>query len=348
MLGRSHEALTVASSDMPSIGRRLSRCRISSLVKRAPLIGEVKNHILVEGADFDDPEFGASRAMPSVLEIRVGGDRGSPGCVGAIVKERFFRDEGRFIFNVAFSCGDPGLLGPGVYGDPRSIWFNVFFGYYQIDVPRSLWSRPFGYESAEPGAPLAIRDILRIGKADWNWFSNYMYGVPREAIEKHDAIGEVPAVVRPRRRIGGSWWDDLELDGVEVVSAYVAPGEKDRLCNHDPVLSPIWRAIFGRPCPRPDRRESFIPTTMHARMYLSFRAVDYDDDLEESAYSTLIFGGTVAREYPDAGARQRFLARQIGAVEHVMTHRYADAGFPDAGVGGARAPAARAASSGQP
>jgi len=251
--------------------------------------------------------------------------------VGKLVKEAFFPDDPPFLFNVAFSCGDPGIFGKGLYTDPRSIWFNVFFGYYEIDAPCSTWARPFGYRAAAPGAAVEFADVVRIGKADWNYFSNHVYGVPLAAIRPLDAIdmGTVTRRDLGRKRIGDSWWDHIELDGVEVVSAYTAPGEKGRLEDTDGFFSRIWRAIFGRPCPRPGATPSFVPTRMRAELYMAWTKAK-DVDVNGPVWRTLIFGGTVRSDHPDGAAARRFLDRQLAAVEKVMVHAHPKDGFASA------------------
>src|SRR5512134_1320342 len=111
--------------------RRIGRAGLRAylwLLKRA-MVGDVKGRPIAPPADFADPHFGGSRAFPTVLEIVVDDDRSRPPAdVGRLAKRALFPDDPRFLFNVVFSCGDPGaLLAPGRYTDPRSIWFNVFF-----------------------------------------------------------------------------------------------------------------------------------------------------------------------------------------------------------------------------
>jgi hypothetical protein len=303
------------------------------LIRRIPMVGEVKNRVFVHGADFDHSAFGSSRAFPTVLEIVVDDDRDRrPAGVGKLVKQAFFPDEPRFLFNVCFSCGDPGLCGPGLYGDPRSIWFNVFFGYYEIDAPCSGWQRPFGYRSADPAAGVELRDVVRLGKADWNYFSNRVYGVPLDAIRPHDAIdlATIGGGYQGRVRIGESWWDRVVLEGVEVVSSYVAPGEEGRLERADEDFTPFWRLAFGRPCPRPEARTSFVPLKMRAELYLSCRRATDPADVTGPVWRTLIFGGTVRADWPDRTAADAFLALQLDAVRKVMARDYARDGFRDA------------------
>lgn len=301
------------------------------VLRRAPMVGEVKNAIFVHGADFSHPKFGDSRALPTVLEIVVDDEDGEPGNVGRLVKRALFPGEGRFLFNVAFSCGDPGLFGRGLYTDPRSIWFNVFFGYYEIDAPRATWDRPFGYR-LDGGTPrVEFADVVRIGKADWNYFSNHLYGVPLADVVPHDAVdmGRIRCEHLGRERIGETWWDHVVLDGVEVVSAYTAPGEQGRLQSTDRLFSPIWRALFGRPCPRPEWPVSFIATPMRAELYMAC-AEATDVDVDGPVWRTLLFGGTVRSDHPRPAEAREFLGVQLEAVRKVMARAYARDGFSGA------------------
>jgi hypothetical protein len=302
----------------------------SGCLAKVPAVGEIDNRIFVNQVKVDDPRFGESGSPPSVLEIIVDDAGISPGGVGRLVERHYFRDEGKLVFNVAFACGRPTLC-RGRYADPTSIWFNVFFGYYQIDVPRSEWSRPFGYEPATRGhANLRTRDILKIGKADWNYFSNYMYGVPEAAILPYNGIDEskVSVQVHERVRIGRSYWDHLTLDGVEVVSAYVSEQDGQKLVMTDRVWTPIWRSLFGPTEPSDLHPKSFIPTRMRAEIYMAW-VERYDRDLRERAFSTLIFGATVNADYEDAPENEAFMQAQLAAVRRVIEKSYATSGFSE-------------------
>ena len=299
--------------------------------KTWPLFGEIATQTKVTPPKVDDSRFGESGSPPGVLEIKVDRKSRSPGGVGRKVKDIFFPNDGDLIFNVVFACGEPGLC-RGRYADPTSIWFNVFFGYYQLDVPRSQWQRPFGYDLV-PGQPAKVRklDILRIGKADWNYFSNYMYGVPQEVIRRYNAIDEARVAFEyvGRVRIGQSDWDHVRLDGVEVVSAYVSGQDGQSLVVSDKVLTPLWRGLFGPSEPSDEYPRSFFPTRMKAEIYMAYRS-GHDLDLGQEAYSTLMFGATVNADYPDAQQNQAFLEAQLAAIRSVMVAKFPRAGFAPA------------------
>jgi hypothetical protein len=258
----------------------------------------------------------------------------APGRVGALVKRKFFDDYPPFIFNVCFSCGAAGRRSAGTYCDPHSIWFNVFLGYYEIVAPKSLWSRPFGYDTAGGQAAVRFEDVVRIGKADWNYFSNYLYGVPERLIEPYNRVrmDKVRCLDLGRERIpaavgggeAGRYWDVVEVDGVEVVSAYVSGRDGNKL-ESPSLLSPLWRLSFGRPNPRGDYPDSFIPTVMRARLYLSHGEGRHPR--LGGVYRTVIFGGTVNTGYRDAEENERFLERQAEAARQVIGRYYPHLGF---------------------
>ncbi len=305
-----------------------------------PYVGEIGGRPFADTVDVDDPELGKSSWLPTILEIvvddpaRLRAGTSNPGGVGGLVHQRFFPDRPRFVFNVCFSCARSNPFRMGVYTDPRSIWFNVFFGFYQIDVPKQAWGRPFAYSAAAPDAAVVFDDILRLGKADWNYFSNYLYGVPEAAIRGHDTVGGAGRHLG-REEIGASCWDAVELTDVEVVSAYVAPGEQGRLVEPSRVFTPLWRLAFGNPHPRRAFPTSFVATRMQARLSMAFAERD-DPELGGAAYRTLIFGATIDETYAARSGKpsdvaqaenERFLACQRAAIEKVICTSYPREGF---------------------
>jgi hypothetical protein len=235
--------------------------------------------------------------------------------VGALVKASMFPEHPPFVFNTVACVGDFAEGEPGLYGDPHSTWFNIFLGYYQLDCAKRDWSRPFGYRSAsgEDAAP-EPDDLARLGKSDWNWFSNWNYGVPADALLPYSKVdmGQVGFSHRGLVSIGRSKWHEVELQGVEVASCYVAPG--GRLVRNT-ILDGVWRASFGAPCPRTDWTTSFVPTVVDALVDMAY----WED---EASYHTVLFGGTAAR-----GADPRFLQAQLAATRAVIADRYPNLGF---------------------
>ncbi len=288
-----------------------------------PTIGSVAGSVWGHPPFLSDPEIGRSRGVvPIINRIHVDDTPKLLARMGRIAKATFFPEYPAFVFNVCFAVGDFSLIWrPGAYGDPHSHWFNVFMGYYQLDVPKKTWTRPFAYDSADPHSGIAFHDIIRLGKSDWNYFSNYMYGVPEDCIAPYNGIdfSATPCVHVGRPAIGGRYWDFVEVDQVEAVSAYESntPGARELVNNS--LLSPMWRRTFGLPCPRPDYPTSFISTMLRARMYLSFSE---DDDY----YHTVIFGGTVNKSFAES-FNERFLRLQMEACAQAITKHYPQLGF---------------------
>jgi hypothetical protein len=283
-----------------------------------PLIGEIGDRFLVAPPRLPTGAFGEAVQLPTVLEIYVSGSHQWPLDIGEKVDAIFFPADPPIVFNVCFSCAKPSLLKGGDYANPESHWFNVFFGFYEIDVRCSEWSRPFGFTSPTASA-LEFADLLRIGKSDWNYFSNYVYGVPGEECAKYDAIpaGLPTRVVNPNVRIGGHDYVEAEVDGLEVVSGYVSGRDGKRLRNNNGFFSPIWRIVFGRPKRKAAFPVSLVPTRMRMRFYIRHER-GYDADLECDAYKTFIYGGTINLGYAGPLSNAAFLDAQMEAVRNAI------------------------------
>ena len=288
-----------------------------------PTLGTVGGSIWGRAPFIDDPEFGRSRnVVPIINRIDVDSRKKLVAQMGALAKATFFPNHPAFAFNVCFAVGEFSLiLRPGKYADPHSHWFNVFMGYYQIDAPKKTWNRPFGYESNQPGAAVNFDDVMRLGKSDWNYFSNYMYGVPEDCIAPYNTIPTtLPCRFLRRETIGNRHWDLIELEEVEVVSGYQSDAPNARRLVNNSILSPVWRRTFGLPSPRPDFPTSFIGTKLLGQIYMSF-SEDADN------YHTVLFGGTVNKSFP-AALNERFLGLQMKACREVIVHHYPRLGFP--------------------
>jgi hypothetical protein len=283
-----------------------------------PLLGEIGDRFEVVPAVLEDPEFGESSSYPNVLEIIVSDHERWPLGVGSLVNELFFFKDPEIVFNVCFSC-HRSERGRSEYADPRSHWFNVFFGFYEIDVPCDEWERPFGFETKdERDQRIEFEDLLRIGKSDWNYFSNYLYGVPRDVVHRHDELSDpeiATSVADEPVDVGGQRFLQCEVDGLEVVSGYTAPGAK--LANNVPFFSEIWRDKFGTCPPVAGFDESFFGVRMKMRFLIRWER-GFDNDLNRDAYKTFIYGGTINKSYPDAAFNERFLDAQMEAVKRAV------------------------------
>lgn len=319
---------------MAVIARRYPTLKLPRWV---PLAGDIDGRMWAAPVELNDKKFGRSMTIPAVLEIHVDGREGgrtSPLILHPVAT-RIFGGYEPFIFNVSFACGRALPLTPGVYNDPGSPWFNVFAGYYEIDVSQAAWGRPFGYaeDRSEGGFRLqeGLEDLSRLGAADWNYFSNYMYGVPLEAIFAIDQH-ETRLTAGPRQEIAGQMWDHVIGDAVDVVSAFTSTGT--RLEDNDYLLNDLWQCAFGLPYTASEPRTSYFPTSMHAELYVCYDAAAGDRDLREPVYRTFVFGGTVNNwwaEQLDASDRSRynaeFLDFQMHTIRSLIADRFAHLGF---------------------
>jgi hypothetical protein len=291
------------------------------LLRFSPGVGQVGDSSAVAEPLVVDRRFGRSQlCTPAVLRIFVDEDDRALSRAGALAKRWLFADRPPFVFNTVACVGQAeGERLLGLYTDPNSHWFNVFFGYYQLDAPRSEWSRPFGYRDAKGlDSEIEVEDVVRLGKSDWNVFSNWMYGVPDDVVERYVGVdsSSMPVTRRPPERVGDTLWHPLVIDQVEVASTYESDADGARRLVTNTLLEDVWRHSFGQPNPQPDWTESFVPTRLRASMWMAY----WEDD---TAYHTTIFGGTLGE-----GSEEDFLGVQLDAVRTVIERSYPTLGFP--------------------
>ena len=299
--------------------RKLLDVERGTLVRFDPAVGEIGG-----SADFPEPvvnhdAYGRSQlCTPAILRLHVDSGERAISDAGRLVKNTLFEEHPPFVFNTIACVGEADGRGRGAYGNPNSIWFNVFFGCYQIDAPRSDWTRPFGYLSADGAASqIAFDDITRLGEADWNFFSNWMYGVPLEAIEPYNKVDPVKSVQEPEAEvIGNSLWHRATVDGVRCVSTYEARGSEAARLVTNTRIDHVWRRAFGLPNPQDDQRTSFVPTTLRAEFRMAYAE-------DEAAYHTVICGATAT-----VPVDSDFVEVQMSAIRAAIETGYSDCGFP--------------------
>ena len=272
---------------------------IKRMFARIGLIGEINNNLTAYPVYVKSDEFGESTYYPNILEIKVNKDAKSFFLkdVGALVREKYFDFD--FIFNVCFSCAKPEIFDKDKYADPYSIWFNVFFGYYQIDIPFGQRNYPFGFDE---NLNINPAEILKIGKSDWNFFSNYLYGVPLKVIENNpDAVNigadEIDGCRVEKEVLNGVEFYKVTVDKFKVISGYESAND---ITLMNDFTSFVWQTLFGYPVSRKEFENSFFTSNMKAVMYVYAKVIDNDADLDgEKQYSTFIFGGVINLDYPD-------------------------------------------------
>ncbi|MGO8871693.1 MAG: alkaline phosphatase family protein [Acidimicrobiales bacterium] len=292
------------------------------VVRFDPSIGEIDGTTRFYPPAVDDETYGKSQnCTDTILRFHVEDEPRALCAVGRMVKERTFPPPyPPFVFNAVACVGAFEKGGPQCYGNPNSPWFNVFLGYYQLDCEKGRWDRPFGFASAPPrprDAAPHIEDLLRLGKADWNYFSNWDYGVPEEALRPYDHVQVDPSGYDDRGlvEIGGRQWHRVDLHDVEVASCYEsdAPGAAKLVTNT--IVQGTLRESFGYPDPQPDHPRSFIPKKLDAALHMAY----FEDD---TCYHTLIFGGTA-----HSGEDRGLLDAEVEATVAVIAGHYARCGF---------------------
>jgi hypothetical protein len=257
-----------------------------------------------------DPELGESASLPAGITVTID-DRAFEarhwlGGIGALADAALFSgpEYPLFRLTVAFSCARTDLSGTSPYADPRSPWFNVFFGFYQVEAPPP-WRRPFAHE---PDGRVRFEDMLRLGKADWNYLSNRIYGVPGQYADVTNPIdGTEKTAASPSVPIGKLLWNEIEMRQVEVVSPY-ASGGKSTYTVFDRALTPLWQRSFGVHPPVEGETASFFPVRMRALGLLCFT------EMATGGFKTFVFGAAVREDAEDPVATERLLALQMRAL----------------------------------
>lgn len=303
----------------PVLGSRHEVAEVDKTLHYSPAHGTVGKDPKPDPPQVDDPRFGKSRMSSKNVTRFFAEDRKRLiADVGRVVKAALWDDHPDWVFNTVACVGPHDDEGRGSYSDPTSVWFNVFLGYYQIDAPKPDWKRPFGYKHAKGmSSEVDYAEIVRLGKSDWNYFSNWMYGVPDAHTGRFDHVSTdgLRTSQADEGVIGQSSWHRAKIGGVEFVSAYESdqPGAEELVNNS--LISFLWRKAFGTPNPRPDFADSFIGASLDADMYISY----WEDD---EAFHTVIFGGTAP-----TGADPGFLAAQMDASRNVLERTYPKLGF---------------------
>lgn len=306
--------------------RRLVDCEEVIVARFAPSVGQVAGSTAVHPPMIDDARWGRSLpCSPAVLRFFVDDVGRSLAAAGQRAKRALFADHPPFVFNTVACVGcDPGD-DVRRYNDPQSPWFNVFFGYYQIDCAKDLWERPFAYRSAAGRESVVlVDDLIRVGMADWIWFSNWMYGLPADIAVSYSSGGARRATVSDQEvhRIGQGTWHRVRLEDVDVATCEEGAGPGARRLADNTPLAAMWRRSFGPPRRRAQRRPSFGPVTLEAVCDLCY----WEDD---KAFHTVVFGATAR-----AGTDPTFLQTQLAALQAVRENSYPSLGFPsEAAVG---------------
>lgn len=291
-----------------------------SVIRFDPSMGEIGGRTDVYPPVVFDPVYGSSQnCTGTILRIHVDDDARALCEVGSKVKRQMFPDPyPPFVFNAVAAVGAFEEDGPQAYGNPESPWFNVFLGYYQLDCAMDRWDRPFGYTSADGAASMPhVEDLVRLGKSDWNYFSNWDYGVPERYLLPYCSPD-----IRPEDHvdgglveIGGRRWHRIELMNVEVASCYESDARDAARLTSNTLITPVIRRSFGYPSPRPGHTESFVAKKLDAVLHMAY--VEDGD-----TYRTLIFGGTA-----HAGEDRGLLDAEVAATLAVIADRYASFGF---------------------
>ncbi len=262
-------------------------------------------------------KFGRSSSSPIILRIRVAeNSNGFPLSVGKKVHKVLFSDYPPFHFKVNFASSQVQYFKSN-YSNPSSIWYNVFFGCYEIAVyKKDGWTRPFGYRLDKT---LIEDDLIRILKGDWNYFSAHLYGVPLHKVAKFDSLEGVVVKHNTIVRIGAKSWHLFEVGNVHCVGP--ALSQHDSMQYNNSLVNYMWRCSFGVTTQRfANIKESFEQTNMCFAMYVCFTETN-------KGWKTYIFGGSKNDNYPNKHENNEFLGLQMNIMRELIETKHYNLGF---------------------
>ena len=207
-----------------------------------------------------------------------------PGSIGAVAHEPFLADDISRLYDlmVVFTIGD---FDEGTscsrYFDPRSPWYNVFYGAYGIRSHKPDGA-PWGFRA---DGSVALDELLDVPALDYNFLTAGRLGCPppRRCFRVEELV--------PGRH--HSWH-------VAEVSCVIPSGLHRRREAVSPDLS--YYAVFGLPEEEwVSGRESYEPVRMRGRMF--FKPV--------GERLTLVWGGLT----PDTPEGQKLMGNVIEAME---------------------------------
>ncbi len=281
-------------------------------------LATIDGRLRVRALRLDDDGIGAARGLPMALRLRVHpGDRGFPARIGGEVHARCFADLPGFDLAVVFGCAAPDWAGRSAYADPRSPWYGVFFGYYEVVVDAGAWGRPFGFApDGAGGFVVEPRELARLGKADWNHFSAGLYGVPIERCVACDDTGDDAApIVRGEVEVGARRFVHVELPRVHVVGPYGGPGGegyRDRVRW----VGAMWRRAFGRFDAAVAGARPFARVAMRGRFDVAWGLGR--GPRGAPVYRTWVGGGSQNLDHPARRETERLLDRQLVCVRAAL------------------------------
>lgn len=213
-----------------------------------------------------------------------------PGSIGAVAHEPFPATEIMRLYDllVVFTLGDfDDAAGCSRYFDPRSPWFNVFYGAYGIRSHKPDGA-PWGFR---PDGSVALEEMLDVPALDYNFLTAGRLGCPPSRM-----CFRVEEVTTGRHHA----WHFADV-------RCVIPSGLHRMRD---AVSPdlTYYAVFGVP---EDSwlagGPSYAPVHMRGRMY--FQPV--------ADRATLVWGGLT----PDTSEGQRLLASILDAMESLYRGR---------------------------
>ena len=280
--------------------------KLSHLFHEMPLVGEVNNRYFSDIEGMNDSTYGRTRDSVGVYAIEI---KEKPRVLkaGKIIKDLMFKDYPDFTLNAIATSAYVDICGKSEYPNPKSHWYNVMYGFYEIDVPVSSVKSAYGFDTKGNVVP---KDIIKIGLCDWNITTGYLYGVPLEICKKNVKFtgNEKLRVVNESIKIGSMTYKEVEFSDIIATSVYPAREQLEKT-----VLSEFLQHSWGTHPYVYGFEQAFPKVRMAGRFYIT-QSISHSDEYDCQCYKTIVGGGVINMDYPDKEFNQGFLDRQMEQI----------------------------------
>lgn len=291
-----------------------------SCCHRLPTVGEINGGYFMTLKEINDPIFGQSTANFEVMEFEIK-DHPRVFKSAKLVKELIFHDYPDFTLNELYGMAKVDkLTHQSDYPNPTSHWYNVYYGFYEIDLPLSTAPAAFGFDREGNINPT---DIIKLGIADYSFLTAYNYGVPIEICKQHikPTGQEEFRIIKENVKIGTFTYTLIEISNAMLLSVYPA---REKLTSNEYPTSNLLHKMWGTHGYVPGFETPYPLVRMKARLYVTY-SIGHDADYNGPCYKTLIAGGIVNMDYPDQAFADAFLEKQLEAVrESILINEQAD------------------------
>lgn len=277
--------------------------------KNSLVIPSIEENFIVNQARIkNDGKFGKDNIIQYVIEYNVPDyilDGESLENIGYMLKKYMFEEYPSFMCSEYLTCSKKNN-----YSNPLSNWYNVVYGFYEINAPCSGWARPYGFTTDFKIIP---SEIIKVISSNTNIVINYIYGVPFwKCVEACSMQGkEKVTIVNEKVSIGEYNYIEIMIEDMNLITCYTT--DKKLLSLPYNSLSKLWREIFGTVEYIKGFETDFPIIRMKGKFYVRYEHT-FDRRLRTFVFKTWIYGGIVNMDTPNIMFHNEFLSEQLKSI----------------------------------